>query len=82
MFANPRVMAWQTGVPTMGLFNAAPEHMLQELRAKRITHVIVGDLGISRHDTAVLREFLAAYPERFTPIYRNSSFTLYRFDRS
>jgi hypothetical protein len=82
LFANPRVMAWQTGVPSMGLFNATPDRMLEELRAKRITHVIVGDLGITRLDTARLRSFLAAYPERFTPIYRNSSFTLYRFDRS
>lgn len=82
LFANPRVMAWRTGVHAMGLFNATPDRMLEELRAKRITHVIVGDLGITRHDTARLRAFVAAHPERFTPIYRNSSFTLYRFDRS
>lgn len=82
MFANPRVMAWQTGVPVMGLFNAEPPRMLDELRRKRITHVISGDVGLARPDGRKLRAFLDAYPERFSLLYRNPSFSLFRFDGS
>lgn len=79
LFVNPRPLALETGVPSMGFFEATPERTIQELRDKRLTHVIGGDMGISASDAEHIRRAIDAYPTLFDPVYRNSTFTLYRF---
>jgi hypothetical protein len=79
LFVNPRVLAWQTGVPSMGLFDATDSQTMAELERKEITHVIVGDVGLARHNSRLLREFLANHPAAFQAVYQNAGFTLYRF---
>ena len=80
VFVNPRVLTWETGVPAMGFFLASPDTTLAEFRAKRITHVVVGDVGTDpRHAPSIARA-VAAHPEAFRPILAEGPFTVYVLD--
>lgn len=80
VFMNPRVLTWETGVPAMGFFFADPDTTLAELRARRITHVVVGDVGT---DTGRARSVQAAVDARsaaFRRVFSEGAFTIYAFD--
>jgi hypothetical protein len=78
VFMNPRVMALESDVPSMGLPRLPPAALLAELDRGRITHVIVGDLGMFPRQHAALAAAVAAYPRRFELIYENATFQVYR----
>jgi hypothetical protein len=78
-FTNPRVLTLETDIPAMVHFHATPARTVAELREKRITHVIVGDLGDQPPVSERMRATLAAYPEAFVEEYRNPTFVVYRF---
>ena len=80
MFVNPRVLTWRTGVPAMGFFLADPDTILAELRAKRITHVIVGDLDTDPTRAPAVAATVAARPAAFRRLYAGGPFTVYAFD--
>jgi hypothetical protein len=80
MFVNPRVLTWRTGVPAMGFFLADPDTTLAELRAKRITHVIVGDVDTDPLRARSVAAAVAARPSAFSRLYADGPFTLYAFD--
>ena len=77
-FANPRLLTWETRVPAMPTFEALPAAAREELRAKRISHLIIDDLGIFARGDRSMRELLAAYPEAFRLEFRNPHFQVYR----
>jgi hypothetical protein len=78
-FFKPRVLTWKTRVPAMGTFVGEPAEIWGELARLRITHVVVGDLGISPEKDAALRRALAAAPAgRVTSVYENESFEVFR----
>jgi hypothetical protein len=79
VFSNPRVLTWETGIPSMGLFEATPDAAIAELRRKGITHVILGDLGESPSTERAMAAVVATHPELFDPVYTNASFRMYRF---
>ena len=66
VFVNARVMAWQTGVHTMPLFSGTPAQIVAELRRHRITHVVVGDVGILSPSNAQLETTVRALPVMVT----------------
>ena len=80
VFVNPRVLTWETGVPAMGFFLANPDTTLAEFRAKRITHVVVGDVGTDRMRASSIARAVEARPEAFRQIFFQGPFTVYVFD--
>lgn len=80
LFMNPRVLTWETGVPAMGFFMANPATTLAELRAKRITHVVVGDLDTDPRQAGSIAAAVAARPDVFRRLFAEGTFTLYVFD--
>ena len=79
-FINPRVLTWHTGVPAMGFFHAAADTTLAEFRAKRITHVVLGDFNLDPWRSASMAAAVAAYPHAFRRLYQAGVFTVYAFD--
>jgi hypothetical protein len=78
-FFKPRILTWKTRIPAMGTFVAEPEDIWGELERHQITHVVVGDLGISPENNAALRRALAAAPAgRVAWDYGNESFEVFR----
>jgi hypothetical protein len=80
VFMNPRVLTWETGVPAMGFFLASPDTTLAELRARRITHVIVGDLETDTVRSHSIRSAVRARPASFQRLFSEGPFTVYAFD--
>jgi hypothetical protein len=81
LFMNPRVLTLETGVPAMSTFWApTPERTIAELERARITHVISGDLGVHPRQQRALDSAIVQYRSRFSPVRRNTGFTIYRFD--
>lgn len=76
---KPHVVTLETGVPAMPILRGAPEAILGELCAQRITHVVVGDFGLFPKETGQMRHAIAAYPDQFREVYRNETFVLWRF---
>ena len=79
-FVNPRVLTWRTGIPAMGFFEASPDSTLRELRAKRITHVVLGDLDTDPKHFKSVQAAVAARPDAFRPLFAEGAFTVYAFD--
>ena len=77
-FSKPRTLSWETGVPAMPLIVARPEMIFEELGRQRITHVVMGSLGLQPWRTDFWRRFVADHPNRFQLEFRNPGFSLYR----
>ncbi len=80
VFMNPRVLTWETGVPAMGFFRASADTTLAEFRARRITHVVVGDLQSDPTRAASIRSAVIARPEAFRRLFTEGAFTVFAFD--
>lgn len=79
-FVNPRVLTSYTGIPAMGFFQASADATIEEFRAKRITHVILGDLDTHpAHERPVAR-VVEARPDVFHRLYSEGVFTVYAVD--
>lgn len=79
LFMNPRVLTWETGIPAMGFFRASADTTIAELRDRRITHVVVGDLGTDKSRAESIRAAVVARPELFRPLFTEGAFTVYAF---
>ena len=80
VFVNPRVLTWETGVPAMGFFLASADSTLAEFRAKRITHVVVGDVDTDPIRASSIAGAVTARPEAFRSVMAEGVFTVFRFD--
>jgi len=80
VFINPRVLTWLTGVPAMGFFTAPADTTVAEFRAKRITHVVVGDFNLDPWRAASIAAAVSTYPHAFRRLYQAGVFTVYAFD--
>jgi hypothetical protein len=76
VFVNPHVLTWETGVAAMPMFNATSPEVMAELRRKGITHVVLGDLGVSRRLNEAMRRAVADSVQAFSPVYQDSVFQL------
>jgi hypothetical protein len=77
----PRSLTWDTGIPAMGPFDAPPETVMRVLRENRITHVVLGDVGVYSDSPEVTRSIervVTAHPDAFTRVWANPSFAIYR----
>ena len=79
-FVNPRVLTWETGIPAMGFFEASPDSTLAEFRAKRITHVVIGDLNTDPKHFRSVQAAVAARPDAYRRLFAEGVFTVYAFD--
>ena len=79
-FVNPRVLTWRTGVPAMGFLATSPDSTLLELRSKRITHLVLGDLDTDSAHFVSMKRAVDARPTAFRPLYTEGPFTVYAFD--
>lgn len=82
VFFSPRALTWNTGIPAMGTFPAPRADAVRELERKRISHVVFGDLGLQPVRDSTLRATVASAAERFTIVYSNDSFAVYRMTRA
>lgn len=80
MAVRPRILVLETGVRAMALVRGAPDIIVRELCANAITHVVVGDLQTLLPETGHLRRALSVYRGSFAEVYRNRSFSVWRFD--
>jgi hypothetical protein len=80
VFVNPRVLTWHTGVPAMGFFTAPADTTIAEFRAKRITHVVLGDFQLDPGRSVSMSAAVAAHPHAFRRLYQAGVFTVYAFD--
>jgi hypothetical protein len=80
-FFNPRVLTLRTGVPAMGIFDAPPDAVLNELCMQGITDVILGDVRPVRDKDRAFRGAVEAYRARFALEMKNESFEVWRLDR-
>jgi hypothetical protein len=64
----------------MGFFLAAPDTTLAELRARRITHVVVGDVGTDEKRARSLQTAVEARPAAFRRLFAEGVFTVYAFN--
>jgi hypothetical protein len=78
VFVNPRVLTLLTGVSAMGVLNAANEVVLSEIEDKSISHVVVSLSMQTRPAERILRDVVATHPNRFTLVYENPRYELYR----
>lgn len=76
VFANPRVLTWETGVPAMSSFWASTPDVMAELRRKRISHIVLGDLGMAPVIDTAMRRAVADSASAFSLVYSNPQFTL------
>ena len=79
-FVNPRVLTWETGIPAMGFFEASPDSTVAEFRAKRITHLVLGDLDTDPKHFRSVQAAVAARPDAFRRLFAEGAFTVYAFD--
>jgi hypothetical protein len=77
---NPRVLTWETGIPAMGFFLADADTTLAELRARRITHVVVGDVDTDGLRAQSVQAAVARRPDAFRRVFAEGRFTVYAFD--
>lgn len=77
VFVSPRVLTLETGVPAMGPFAADREATLRELERVRISHVIVGDVGIGSQANESLGQVVRSNPADFRLEYQNEGFQVY-----
>lgn len=81
VFINPRVLTFATGIPAMAPIFAKNPRIIAELEKLRITDVILGDLGTGEIADGIMKTLVMQTPDRFTRVYENPSFTVYRFQR-
>ena len=80
VFINPRVLTWHTGVPAMGFFTAPADSTIAEFRAKRITHVVLGDFDLDPGRSRSISAAVASHSRAFHRLYTAGVFTVYAFD--
>ena len=80
VFINPRVLTWHTGVPAMGFFTAPGDSAIAEFRAKRITHVVLGDFNIDPWRSRSMASAVSAHSRAFHHLFTAGVFTVYAFD--
>ncbi len=85
-FRYPRLLTWETRVPAMGLplphlsGEGAVDRFIEELRAKRITHVIALDDTPPSKGEVVLRQALQERPTTFALVHQGSRFSVYEIE--
>jgi len=78
VFAAPRVLTLETGVPAMATFIATPERAFREFERAQITHVIVGDARIDRPTVRHIAALVHDNSDAFAVVYQNEGFAVYR----
>jgi hypothetical protein len=64
----------------MGFFSAPADSTIAEFRAKRITHVVLGDFNIDPWRARSIASTVAIHSRAFRRLYTAGVFTVYAFD--
>jgi hypothetical protein len=75
MSSNPRDAALVPGVSAMSIPPSQPDSLLAAADSYRITHAVLGSLGVDTSADRVLLETLHQHPERFRRVFGNDKFT-------
>jgi hypothetical protein len=78
-FFSPRVLSWEAGVTTTAFSSGTPQEIYAEIARLRLTHVVVGDANTSAPASAEIARAVEDHSSSFDPVFRNRSFTVYRF---
>jgi hypothetical protein len=78
MFAAPRILTLETGVPAMGTLQVPERVLFAELRRTRITHIVLGSFGFPPQLTDSLTAAIGRNPERFRAEETDRAYTLWR----
>jgi hypothetical protein len=78
VFINPRVLTLVTGIPAMAPISTK-SRIIAELEKHHITSVILSDLDIPGPGNNVMKELVSETPQRFTLVYQNLRFRVFRF---
>lgn len=78
MSSYPRDAALVPGVSAMSIPPSQPDSLLAAADSYRITHAVLGSLGVDTSADRVLLETLQQHPERFRRVFGNDKFTLFR----
>jgi hypothetical protein len=64
----------------MGFFAAPADSTVAEFRARRITHVVLGNFNMDAWRSRSISSALAAHSRAFRRLYTAGVFTVYAFD--
>jgi len=78
MFTNPRVVTLETRVPAMGIPPRTTPGLLVAIDERRITHLLTQPDRVSECLQRLANRLPREFPERFEPVYTNSTFGIYR----
>lgn len=77
MAPRPRVLAWETGIPTALTILRPADETLIELERLGITHVVMGLPQVGIDATRTVTELREEFPCRFEMAFRNRSYTVH-----
>jgi hypothetical protein len=78
MFYNPRVLALETRIPTMGAIAGPPAAQLGAIREREISHIIWQLVETETCRARLLNALPRVYPDRFASEFENATFRVYR----
>lgn len=78
MFYNPRVLALETRIPTMGAIAGPPATQLGIIREREISHIVWQLVETETCRARLLNALPRTYPERFVKEFENETFRVYR----
>lgn len=79
MFVNPRVLALETRVASMGALALRPHQQLHALREREISHIVWQSVETNNCRARILNMLPSIYPNHFVLEYQNPTFRVYRF---
>ena len=77
-FFSPRVVALETGIPTMANVGQPAPGQMRAFAEAGITHLICQPDALSDEQQQIANSLPRRYPDRFTLVYQNSRFQVYQ----
>ncbi|MBL8959466.1 MAG: hypothetical protein JNJ98_06425 [Gemmatimonadetes bacterium] len=79
-FFSPRVLTWETGIPSAPLFGAPPDTARSFLVAHGVTHVVQGDAGTWAIGASGMDALIASQPTWLRQVYADPTFRVWRLE--
>jgi hypothetical protein len=76
-FFSPRVLTWETGIPSTAFAGGHPDSLFAEAQRRRITHVVTGDAQTNAPGTAETIAMITRHRAAYEQVLANRSFVLY-----
>ena len=79
-FFSPRVLTWETGIPSAPPFGAYPDTARAFLVANGVTHLVQGDAGTWAIGATGMDSLIATKPGWLRQVFANASFRVWRVE--